>query len=113
MRKMKRLSTVLAGMAVVFLAGGQAQAANTAGENMELDSSKLYMIWDAYDAEGNELDQYEKVMFDNGGGTAGWLKYDANYKSEYSRKYNWRFTPVEPITSSDIRNWQTTEKPVN
>ncbi|MBR6770877.1 MAG: chitobiase/beta-hexosaminidase C-terminal domain-containing protein, partial [Lachnospiraceae bacterium] len=95
MRKMKRWSTVLAGMAAVLLVGGQAQAANTAGENMELDSGKLYMIWDAYDAEGNELDQYEKVMFDNGGESAGWLKYDANYKSEYSRKYNWRFTPVE------------------
>lgn len=64
------------------------------GQTLTLDEGKYYIIYDAYDENGNPLDSTSgnaRLMFDNGGNNEGWLKYDSGYAGSQSSKYLWKF----------------------
>ena len=63
------------------------------GDVLELDESKFYKIYDAYDENGKELDavsENSRVIFNNGGAKVGWLKYGNKFEDTASSKYLWR-----------------------
>ncbi len=68
------------------------------GDVLELDESKIYKIYDAYDENGKELDAISdnsRVIFNNGGAKVGWLKYGNKFETTASAKYLWRATTFD------------------
>ncbi|MBR6771728.1 MAG: chitobiase/beta-hexosaminidase C-terminal domain-containing protein, partial [Lachnospiraceae bacterium] len=98
-KKLKWLTSFVAGTAAAFFMGMQTEASATVGQNLILDTEKQYIIWDAYDQSGTALSNNDRVMYDDGGNNEGWLKYDGSRASGgYSRKYSWRLQPVSGQT---------------
>lgn len=63
------------------------------GDVLELDESKFYKIYDAYDESGKELDaisENSRVIFNNGGVKVGWLKYGNKFETTAATNYLWR-----------------------
>lgn len=68
------------------------------GQAFTPSEGSYYIIYDAYDDNGNPLDgksSSSRFMFDNGGVHVGWLKYDNGYLNKYSSNYLWKFTSAE------------------
>ncbi len=83
------------------------------GDVLELDESKIYKIYDAYDENGKELDAISdnsRVIFNNGGAKVGWLKYGNKFETTASAKYLWRATTFDEnektfvLTNQDAQN---------
>lgn len=83
------------------------------GDVLELDESKIYKIYDAYDENGKELDAISdnsRVIFNNGGAKVGWLKYGNKFETTASAKYLWRATTFDKnektfvLTNQDAQN---------
>ena len=67
-------------------------------EVLTLNTESYYIIYDAFDENGNELDASSgnsRVLFDNGGNNEGWLKYGSSYNRDYGSKYFWKLEAGE------------------
>jgi len=84
------------GLAFFTLMRLDVHAGNLVGQTMNLEEETFYEIWDAYDEQGNLLKPGQRMLYDDGGERTGWLKYDGNYLTSYSRKYSWCFDQADP-----------------
>ena len=77
------------------------------GQPLKLSTDSYYIIYDAFDENGNALDAKSgnsRILFDNGGNNEGWLKYGSSYTRDYNSKYFWKLEEGEQEGTYHMRS---------